>query len=180
MSRDISEMSGYIQEKALNSLRWTTNIVEFLKRSQGSVPPELLSELTDNVRNALHDLTKVVASLVGPAQKQRWDDVDVILEKGERGLDEVLYKYGYIPEPDHMRRERERPQLIASVLKLSKGEMRGARRAIYYECERFGHDPLVTRIRDLLEGVTQGTKTWSQFQQETEQLLSPNVVAVSI
>ena len=173
MSTNNFEMKGYLQEKAMNTLEEIVDVVECLNTAEGSMPPDVFKELKGGLRAALHDSTKVVAFLYGDVQKQNWDDVHLILEKGRKGLDEILFKYGCIPEPEHMTKDRERPHFALSVLQLSKGNMRDTRRAIYDECEKFGYDPLVTHIRNLLEGVTQNTKEWSQFQQEVEQLLSP-------
>jgi hypothetical protein len=173
MSTSDFEMKGYLQEKAMNTLEEIVDVVEGLNRAEGSIPPDVFKELEGGLRAALHDSTKIVAFLYGDVQKQSWDDVHLILEKGRKGLDEVLFKYGCIPEPEHMIKDRERPHFASRVLQLSKGDPRDRRRAIYDECEKFGSDPLATQIHNLLEGVTQNTKEWPQFQQEVEQLLSP-------
>ena len=173
MSANDFEMKGYLQEKAMNTLKEIADVVESLNQAETSILPDVFKELQGGLRAALHDSTKVVAFLYGDVQKQNWGDVHLILEKGRKGLNEVLFKYGCIPEPEHMIKDRERPQFALRVLRLSKGNLRDTRRAIYDECERFGYDPLVAQIRNLLEGVTQNTKEWTQFQQEVEQLLSP-------
>jgi hypothetical protein len=134
----------------------------------------VVEELKGGLRAALHDSTKVVAYLHGSIQKQNWDDVDLILDTGHKGLSEVLFKYGCIPEPEHMIKDRERPHFALRVLQLSKLGMREARRAIYDECDRFGYEP-AAQIRTLLEGVTQNTKDWSEFQREVELILTPHL-----
>jgi hypothetical protein len=173
MSANDFEDKGYLQEKAINTLQEIASVVQDLNRAESVVPREVFQELKDGLRAALHDSTKVVAFLHDSIQKQSWADVDLILVKGQRGLDEALFKYGCRPETDEMIKDRERPQFALKVLQLSKGDVRESRRAIYDECERFGNDPLRAKIENLLEGVTQNTKEWAQFQREIEQILSP-------
>ena len=120
----------------------------------------------------MRDTTKVVATLYDSLQKQDWSDVDLILDKGAKGLDRVLFKYGCRPEREEMIMERDRPQFARRVLELSKGD-RTSRSAIYDEGHRFGRDHLTSQIEISLEGVTQNTKEWSQFQIEIDRLLSP-------
>jgi hypothetical protein len=172
---DSDKQQYYIKEKALKSLSWVAETVDCLNEEKENIPASVLKELKICLGNSLQNSTKVVAALFDSIHKQNWDDVDLILEKGKKGLDEVLYKYGCISEPDHVRRDRERPQFISTVLQISKGDVREGRRAIYDECDRFGPDPLIAQIRNLLEGVTQGSKPWSDFQQEIEHLLSSQV-----
>lgn len=173
MGMNDPEMEGYLQEKAVSTLKEIAYVVETLNMAEGVIPAEVFRDLKSDLRAALHDSTKVVAFLYDSLDKQNWDDVDLILANGEKGTMQALFKYGCIREPDEMMKDRERPQFALHVLQLSKGEVRESRRAIYNECERFGHDPLRAQIENLLEGVTQNTKEWSQFQLELEQLLSP-------
>jgi hypothetical protein len=172
MSANESKIDGYLREKAMNTLDEIVDIVEALNRAENSIPSAIVKELKGGLRAALHDSTKVVAYLHGSIQKQNWDDVDLILDTGHKGLSEVLFKYGCISEPEHMIKDRERPHFASRVLQLSKSEAREARRAIYDECDRFGYEP-AAQICNLLEGVTQNTKEWNQFQQEVEQILTP-------
>ena len=172
MSSDDFKDKGYLQEKALNTLKEIVAIVEDLNSFKRDIPSNVFNELEGGLRAALHDSTKVVATLYDSIQKQDWSDVDLILSTGTKGLDRVLFKYGCRPETEEMIMERERPAFARRVLELSKGD-RNARGAIYEECHRFGRDHLTAQIDILLEGVTQNTKDWSQFQVEIDQLLSP-------
>ena len=174
MSAKESKIDGYLQEKAMNTLDEIVDIVEALNRAEDKIPSDVVEELKGGLRAALHDSTKVVAYLQGSIQKQNWDDVDLILDTGHKGLSEVLFKYGCIPEPEHMIKNRERPHFALRVLQLSKSGAREARRAIYDECDQFGYEP-AAQIRNLLEGVTQNTKEWSQFQREVELILTPHL-----
>ncbi len=173
MSTSDFEMKGYLQGKAMNTLEEIADVVESLNKAEVNIPPDVFKDLKGGLRAALHDSTKVVAFLYGDVRKQSWDDVHLVLEKGRKGLDEVLFKYGCKPESEHMIKDRERPHFALRVLQLSKGDVRDVRRAIYEACEKFGYDPLVSQFRNLLEGVTQNTKEWTQFQQEVELLLLP-------
>ncbi|HEX8130592.1 MAG TPA: hypothetical protein VF527_15930 [Pyrinomonadaceae bacterium] len=174
MSANESKIDGYLQEKAMNTLDEIVDIVEALNRAEDKIPSDVVEELKGGLRAALHDSTKVVAYLHGSIQKQNWDDVDLILDTRHKGLSEVLFKYGCIPEPEHMIKGRERPHFALRVLQLSKSEAREARRAIYDECDQFGYEP-AAQIRNLLEGVTQNTKEWGQFQREVEVILAPHL-----
>ena len=174
MSANESKIDGYLQEKAMNTLDEIVDIVEVLNRAEDSIPSDVVEELKGGLRAALHNATKVVAYLHGSIQKQNWDDVNLILGTGHKGLSEVLFKYGCIPEPEHMIKDRERPHFVLRVLQLSKSGSREARSAIYDECDQFGYEP-AAQIRNLLEGVTQNTKEWSQFQQEVEAILTPHL-----
>lgn len=181
MATNDFEMKGYLEEKATHALQEIGNIVDCLNREQSAIPPHIHQELKGELRAVLHDLTKVVAFLADSLKKASWDDTDLILEKGRKGVEEVLYfRYECAPEPEHIRIEREReeherdrPRFVSSILQLSRSGVRDNRRAIYDECDKFAPDPLVERIRGLLEGVTQGTKKWEDFQQEVESLLVP-------
>ncbi len=173
MSTNDFEGKGYLQEKAMNTLKEIVYVVQELNSAESVVPGEVFQELKEGLRIALFDATKVVAFLHDSIKKQSWADVDLIIAQGQRGLDQALFKYGCISVTEEMIKDRERPQFALRVLQLAKGDVRESRRAIYDECERFGHDPLRAQIEDLLEGVTQNTKEWSQFQ--IEQILSPYV-----
>jgi hypothetical protein len=165
------EQKGYVQEKAEFALKAIVSVVEELERSKEVIPADVFMELKEGLRVALFDSTKVVAFLHDCVREQNWTDVDLILEKGGRGLNEVLFKYGCIPEPGHMKKDRERPPFVRRVLELAKRDRGESRNAIYLECEKFAPDPLEVQIRNLLEGVTQNTKEWTQFQCEIDELL---------
>lgn len=170
MSATESKIDGYLQEKAMYTLSEIVSVVRVLNEAEDCIPSGIFKDLKDGLRAALFDSTKVVAYMQGSIKKQNWGDVDLILDKEHKGLSEVLFKYGCIPEPEHLIKDRERPHFALRVLQLTKLEMREARRAIYDECDRFGYEP-AAQIRDLLEGVTQNTKEWTQFQKEVELIL---------
>jgi len=169
----INSDKGYLQEKAMNTLKGIVAVVETLNSARGVMPTNVFKELQATLWATLHDSTKVVALLNDAIKKQQPSDVDLILNSGTKGLDRVLFKYGCAPEPQEMIRERERPKFARRVLELSKGDRGTSRPAIYYECQKFGRDELTDHIDILLEGVTQNTKDWSQFQLEMEHFLSP-------
>jgi len=168
------KMDGYYQEKATNSLRNLVYVIESLNREKNNLPSQLFSELQGGIIVAMHNLTNVVAGLAGSLDKHDWHDHELIIEKGQQGLEEVLFKYGCITEPEHIRRERNRTGFIQRIIDLSELEAREARTAIYDEVAAFGlYDSLSKNVIDLIEPVTNEVKSWGQFQQEIKQLLQP-------
>ena len=164
--------NGYLQEKGMRTLKGIAAIVDTLNSARGLMPTNTFTELQADLFATLSHSIKVVAVLNCVIEKADHSDVELIISSGTKGLDRVLFKYGCSPETDEMIRERLRPAFARRLLQLSKGD-RTSRNAIYYECQKFGRDELTDHIDILLEGVTQNTKEWSQFQLEMEHFLSP-------
>lgn len=150
-------------------------IADTLNGCKDRIPLEILEFTRGNLRVALFSQTKALAYFSDAFDKHQWEDAYLIVDEGTKGLDEILYKYGMIPEPLHMVKNRKRPKFAFRIFELSQKEMIDSRREIYEECEKFGRDKLTKQILDLIEGVTQGTKPWSHFQREVILALTPHL-----
>jgi hypothetical protein len=141
----------------------------------------LLDGVVSGIYAALYDLTKV-ASKLHEGKKWEWQDRDEIYENEERGLARVLDKYGldgwldylrlrdlvYDPETGQKINEQE---ILRRVKELSKSPARENRTLIYVELRRIKHDSRARKLLDLIEPVTQGEKSWVDFQQEAREIL---------
>jgi len=164
---------GYLEEKAMNNLKEIVGVVETLNSSEAAIPANVFNDLAFGLRITLHDATTMVAVLNNVTRLQDMSDIELIMQHGGRGLEQVLFKYGCSVESEEMRKERKRPELALRILELSKGDRGTSRNAIYDEIQRHGRDELTDHVDILLEGVTQNTKEWGQFQLEIEHFLTP-------
>lgn len=137
------EWKGYLHEKAMSALESTTYSIEEWNRQEGKIPSDILDNIRWDFQIILAYLTKVVAVLEDALDKHDDLDAEIIVSKGITGLQEVLFKYGAIPEPDHLRRKRETPEFIDNILRIVGNDNRSARRDFYDAIETFGlRDPL--------------------------------------
>jgi hypothetical protein len=186
-------VDAWYEEKVVHSLVEVAHAAHWVKRLESlKIDSRLSSDerekyelLLDGVVSgiyaALYDLTKV-ASKLHEGKKWEWQDRDEIYENEERGLARVLDKYGldgwldylrlrdlvYDPETGQKINEQE---ILRRVKELSKSPARENRTLIYVELRRIKHDSRARKLLDLIEPVTQGEKSWVDFQQEAREIL---------
>jgi len=192
MENKTVEVDAWFEEKVVNSLVevseaaiWAKELERFKVAS--FLPPEekhkyeiLLEAIVSSIYAALYDLSKV-ASRVGEGEAWEWEDRDEIIENGKRGLANILDKYGFSGWLRYLQlynliydaESGEKIDVQATlrrVRELIHGD-RENRTLIYIELRRIIHDSMARRILDLIEPVTQGEKSWPEFQQEADDVL---------
>lgn len=173
----------WVVGKVWDSLTETARLVETLNENKDEIPKDVFERLRNDLWSSIKYQTQVIFAVNGAEDFDHIHVVEEILDKGRLGLDKNLQKYKIIEDSQLLKFERERlnrdeierPELIQRIFELSQNEMQDSRREIYEECERFGHDFLTKQILDLIEDVTQGTKSWSQFQREVILVLTPHL-----
>jgi len=174
MNEEIIDIKEEIKDSLFN-LALTADI---LNGCEDRISEDVLEFLRENLRGSLFSSIKILAEVFGKTDIYDWTDAYLVCDKGNKGLDELLYKYGIISEPSHLIKNRERPKFALRIFELSQKEMTDSRREIYVECENFGSDILTKQILDLIEDVTQGIKPWSKFQREVIIVLSPHIESI--
>lgn len=163
--------------KKLQSL----NIESHLSGDERQKYELVLDGVVSGIYATLYDLTKVASKLHEP-KAWEWGDRDEIYENGDRGLARVLDKYGFAGWLSHLRLrdliyDRETGQklneqeVLGRVRELAENSGRETRTLIYDQLRRISHDARAQRLLDLIEPVTQGEKTWTDFQQEAKEIL---------
>jgi hypothetical protein len=175
MDRQILVSKDELKQRLDDSLFHMTMIAEILNNCEEKIPSQIIEILRENLRDALFPQMEILVSSFDKSKIYKTTDIFLIVDKGKEGLDEVLYKYGFISEPLCMIKNCQRPEFAQRIFELSQQEMQDNRREIYKECEKFGNDKLAKQILELIEDVTLGTKPWSQFQKEVALILSPHL-----
>jgi hypothetical protein len=152
--------------------------LETLEKSE-SVDEELREDIESEVSVALWDTTKIASTVSDTSWSP--EEGRLILYEGRDGLEKLLVKYGELGETTKQRKERELTEhkarlseLAAEILDLSRLEQGEGRTLIYakiMECRL--SDPVIDQAKELLEPVTMGDKSWSEFQSEMRALLGP-------
>jgi hypothetical protein len=184
-------IDGWLIEKIIHSLTEVAGAAGYAKaierlRLNSVIPSEdkrqyefLLEAIMSDLYAALYDLTKVAATL---NERSIWDhkDRDEIYEGGRQGLATVLTKYGFTSwlislgledvSPETLARKESAHAVLQRVRELSEG-LPENRTLIYVELRQISRDAIARIILDLIEPVTQGEKSWAEFQKEIENLL---------
>ncbi len=186
-------IDGWFEEKVVDSLSESASTAYWIKKLQSlNIESRLLGDerqkyelvldgMISGIYATLYDLTKVASKLHEP-RAWAWGDRDDIYENEDRGLARVLDKYGFSGWLSHLRLrdliyDRETGQkineaeVLGRVRELAENSGRENRTLIYDQLRRISHDSRAQKLLDLIEPVTQGEKSWTDFQHEVMEIL---------
>ena len=170
-------MAHWLYEKVVSVIEKLLEIQKFFvaNRAKQNIEELLASPYTDSKTNNDHildlisdsffELTHILSFTVGGT----WDpqDKDLLIIRGEKGLDKLYVKYGLKEETDI---HREIFSFIRKARELLKGE-RAPNRTFLYDILnpiiKKEKDPLLQHIDDNLELVRDGEMTWEAFVDKT-------------
>ncbi|QTQ15537.1 hypothetical protein [Treponema parvum] len=168
-------MAHWLYERVVSVIEKLLEIQKFfvVNRDKQNIEELLTSPYTDSKTNNDHildlisdsffELTHILSFTVGGT----WDpqDKDLLIIRGEKGLDKLYVKYGLKEETDI---HREIFSFIRKARELLKGE-RAPNRTFLYDIlyPIVKEDPLLQHIDDNLELVRDGEMTWEAFVDKT-------------
>jgi hypothetical protein len=186
------EIDGWFEEKIINSLSEVARAIASARQvetleltpksfSTAMQDKDMLIEMVlSDLYASLFDLTKIAAKLRG-FDGGGPEDAKEIFNNGERGLASVLDKYGLSDWLGCLAirhfifdNKGERIDVKAKfkrILELSQSSTRSNRTLIYLELESVKWHPLTSILLDAIEPVSQGEKSWTEFQKEAKEIL---------
>lgn len=149
-------MAGWCAEKSEGVVECITRSLELLKSIEGTEPTQA------HLRLALGYATKLYAFSMGA----EWEvgHPGLVIERGMSGMKELAIAYGALPQAVQGG-SREADELYTSIEAFLAGPASPGRTQLHELLRTQRHRPNkhLTRFSELLEQVTQGELTWSEF-----------------
>ncbi len=167
-------MAPWLAEKSQYILEGLVAIYEDF-RKKDNLPNDLMDILTTYLSGIFYDATKILSFASGG----EWSisDRSIIIEKGKKGLEEVLVSYGLLEETTEEKTKRQTfekvENLVNKLKELLKEPRYEARPRIHKLLLKEGFDDtIVNQISDLTEDVTMGELPWDRYIKLCQTLLN--------
>lgn len=167
-------MDSWLQEKSENVVKYLSYLTETIKKNQDKIPKEICEDIYFYLYPTLIDATKIYG-LICDSEDQSGREGELIFDKGNDGLEEVLFRFGQIDKTNKQKKIEDLSELILILEELIKGGKTNRTRVheslASYQNKIDSVKDEIRILEDSIEKVTMGKLSWELFVYTAEQII---------
>ncbi|WP_105620049.1 hypothetical protein [Vallitalea okinawensis] len=156
------DQRSWVLEKTESSLKQLLVVVDILNEECNENENMLDENISQNLSAAIVDLFKLYSFWIGDMEIYSFENLDVILKEGTRGLNRILNQHG-IDGKTYIDSNIEDEKWMDSIKKLITLESNNRTLIYEYLSHITVKTELIKRLELNLEKVTLGELTWEEF-----------------
>ncbi|ACA56899.1 hypothetical protein FDC45_15030 [Clostridium botulinum] len=167
-------VDNWLKEKSGNVVKYLSYLTEVVKKNQDKISEEICEDIYFYLYPTIIDATKIYG-LICDSKEQVGKEGELIFNKGNDGLEEVLVKFGQLQKTSKQKKIEELEELIFKLEQLIKGDKTNRtliHEALYIYQNRVNEiKNEIEILQNSIEKVTIGQSKWEVFVITAEHII---------
>jgi hypothetical protein len=160
------DMDSWLNEKSGNVVKYLSYLTEIIKKNEDKISKEICEDIYFYLSPALIDATKVYG-FICDSKEQSGNEGELIFDKGNDGLEEVLVKFGQLDKTSRMKKIEDLSEFVLKLEQLIKGD-KSNRTLVHEALAKYQNrtnkvKSEIEKLENSIEKVTMGESSWGVF-----------------